>query len=141
MGSPAIDYDYESDSAFMKAVSKVCYQQIIKILEEKPPETQMAILLHEHIKDVTVFREETIQRFDKVDERFDKVDERLDNLDKRFDNLDKRCGNLEKEVTSIKETMVTKQELHEWWDGNDDKLGERKRLLQGIGELLKEHLK
>ena len=127
MDSPAIDYDYESDSAFMKAVSKVCYQQIIKILEEKPPETQMAILLHEHIKDVTVFREETIQRFDKVDER--------------FDNLDKRCGNLEKEVTNIKETMVTKQTLYEWWDGDDEKLGERKRLLQGIGELLKEHLK
>ena len=48
------------------------------------------LFLHsaKHELAIESFRQETRQRFEKIDERFEKIDERFDKIDERFDKIE-----------------------------------------------------
>ena len=145
--SPSTDFDYENPR-FIYAVEKVMLKVLKQALEEKPPESQIAVLLYEHIKDFGEFRaevnarlkaleirfdefsSEVRTRLDQMDSRFNKVDSKFDEVDSRFDKVDSRLDKVDSRLDNLEKNMFTKQD----WKH------ESIRLLQGIGELLNEHV-
>lgn len=85
-------------------IKQIIRTEVLGIMREMISDSpdQMAILLNEHIKDVAVFRRETLERFDRMESHLDEMTTKIDE-------------------------MITKDHLEE----------NNKRLLTGIGELLK----
>ena len=67
------------------------------------------LFLHsaKHELAIESFRQETRQRFEKIDERFEKIDERFDKIDERFDKIDERFDKIEDTLAIIVNHLQT----------------------------------
>ncbi|MBF0099807.1 MAG: hypothetical protein HQK77_02770 [Desulfobacterales bacterium] len=131
-----------NNQQFEAYVKKIVLETVQQIINEAPPKSEIAILLHLHIKDMQDFKQRVEDKLEKlendikriqldIDDRFDKVDDRLDKMDVRFNNIetrldkmDDRFNNVETRLDRIESEMMTKSFWHE----------EKNRLLFGIGQ-------
>ena len=58
-----------------------------KLFQERPPESQIALMLFEHIKDFERFQSTHNEQLNGVDKHLNAIDRRFDEVDKRFDGV------------------------------------------------------
>ncbi len=56
--------------------------------------------------DFDKFRQETNDKFDKIDQRFDKIDQRFDKIDQRFDKIDQRFDTINKQFIDVHKAIT-----------------------------------
>ncbi|MGO9014431.1 MAG: hypothetical protein ACLQF0_05580 [Dissulfurispiraceae bacterium] len=101
-----VDIESKEFQVFLeRAVLKVVQKAILS----KPTEDQFALLLHTHIKDMALFRQE--------------VENRLAHIEADIEALKQDVSILKQDVSDIKVTMMTK----DFW------AQEKQRLITGIG--------
>jgi predicted nuclease with TOPRIM domain len=124
---------------FKDAVKRMVTNIIQELLSQEPPDSQIALMLHSHIRDFSEFRYEVRTNFEKIDNQFKKVDEqfkqvnaqfnKIDNqfkkvdeqfkqvnvqfnkIDNQFKQVDERFNKVEDRLDSIESTMATKKDL------------------------------
>lgn len=73
-------------------------------------------------RDLKSFRDETGQRFDKVDGRLGKVENRLDKVENRLEKVENRLDSMEKEIKAVKTYVI----------GIDDAINQHEKRIQAV---------
>ncbi|CAK0761379.1 hypothetical protein CCP4SC76_3500003 [Gammaproteobacteria bacterium] len=100
------------DPALESVVRRMVMKIIQELLSQQPPDSQIALMLHAHIRDFSEFRCEVRQKFEQVDGRLDRIEKNMATKEdlERFatkEDLDTGTAEIKKDL----ERFATKEDL------------------------------
>jgi hypothetical protein len=110
---------------FENVVRQMVTKIIQELLSKESPESQIALMLHAHIRDfskfrceiqreLSDFRHEVQTKFERIDSELNKINGKFNQVDEQFKQVDERFDQVDKRLDCIENTMATKEDLKQF---------------------------